>query len=123
MQQSLPKLRIPAGKLSHSTTPTTATPTATQAPSPTRSESSDERSPQITPPLDTNFSKVEVHEALNSLRRQRLGPSNTQSTGVLEADITGSEESESDIEILDDAEVQRPWSPLLQPDSSCRKVK
>ena len=42
MQQSLPKLHIPAGKLSHSTTPTTATLTATQAPSPTKSESSDE---------------------------------------------------------------------------------
>jgi len=122
-QQSLPKLRIPAGKLSHSTTPTTATPTATRAPSPTGSESSDEQSPQITPPLDTNFSKVDVHEALNSFRCQKLGPSNTHSTGVLEADITGSEKSESDIEILDDAEVEQPWSPLLQPDSPHHKVK
>ena len=120
-QQSLPKLRIPARKpeLSHSTTPT-----ATRAPSPTReSESSDEGSPQITPPPETNFSKVEVHEALNSLRRQRLEPSNTRSTGVLEVDITGSEESESDVEVLDDAEVERPWSPLLQPDLPRCKVK
>jgi len=120
---SLPKLCIPAGKLSHSTTPTTATPTATRAPTPTRSESSNERSPQITPPPDTNFSKAEVREAFNSFRRQRPGPSDTQRTGVLEADITGSEGSESDIEILDDAEVEQPWSPLLQPDSSHRKVK
>jgi len=59
----------------------------------------------------------------SAFRRQRLGPSNTQSTGVLEVVITGSEESESDIEVLDDAEVERPWSPLLQPDSPRRKVK
>lgn len=108
IQQFLPKLCILAKKLFHSTTPTTTTPTVTWAPSPTRSESSNKQSPQITSPLDTNFLKIEVHEALNSLRHQRLGPSNTQSTGVLEANITSSEKSESDIKIFDNAKVQQP---------------
>jgi len=124
-QHPIPKLRIPARKPSHSTTPTTATPTTTRAPSPTRSNgSSDESSPKIAPgsPPETEFSKVQVCEALKSLRRQ--GPSNTQSTGVLEEDIIDSEESGSEVEILDDAEVERPWSPLLQPNSPPRrKVK
>lgn len=112
----VPKLRIPAGKPSHSTTPTTATPTTTRAPSPTRSNRSSDQSssPKITPPPETKFSKVQVREALKSLRRQG---SKAQSTAVPGGDITDSEELDSEVEILDDAEVDRPWSPLLQPES------
>ena len=118
-----PKLCIPAGKPSHSTTPTTATPTTTRASSPTRSNRSSDQSssPKITPPPETEFSKVQVHEALKFLRCQG---SNAQSTTVPGGDITDSEELDSEVELLDDAEVDRPWSPLLQPESPPRhKVK
>jgi hypothetical protein len=67
------------------------------------------------------FSKVQVHEALKSLRR---GGTNTQCTGVPVEESIDLEDSGFDIEILDDAEVEQAWSPLPQPDSlPCCKVK
>jgi len=103
--QKLPKLRIP-GKSRHPTTPTaSATPTTTRAPSPSRS------SPKITPPLEFNASNVEVRDALNSL----MGPGSSNKGGVLENEVTASEESDSDeVEILDGDTVEQAWSPILQ---------
>ena len=99
---AIPKLRIPAGKHSHS-----ATPTATRVSSPTRSEGSLR---EITPAPE--LSKAEVRAALNSLRQGGL-----KRAGVVDVEFTESERSESDVEMLEDAEVKRAWSPLLQPDS------
>jgi hypothetical protein len=112
--QKLPKLRIP-GNSRLPTTPTTSTPTTTRAPSPSRS------SPEITPPPEFNASNAEVRNALNSL----MGPGLSNKAGVLQNEVTDSEESDSDeVEILDHDAEEQPWSPILQHESpSHRKDK
>ena len=114
---AIPKLHIPVGKHSHLATPTaSATPTTTQVSSPTRSEGS---SHEITPAPE--LSKAEVHAALDSLRQE-----GSMRAGVVDVEFTESERSDLEVEMLEDAEVERTWSPLLQPDSDppcCSKAK
>ena len=105
---AIPKLHIPVGKYYHSATPTaSATPTTTRVPSSTRSEGSFH---EITPA--PQLSKAEVRAALDSLRQE-----GSKRAGVVDVKLTDSERLDSEVEMLDDAEVERAWSPLLQPDS------
>ena len=105
---TIPKLRIPVGKYYHSATPTaSATPTTTWVPSPTRSEGSFH---EITPA--PQLSKAEFCAALDFLRQE-----GSKRAGVVDVELTDSERSDSEVEMLDDAEVEHAWSPLVQPDS------
>jgi len=104
---AIPKLCIPAGKHYNSATPTaSATPTTTRVSSPTRSEGSLH---EITPAPE--LSKAEVRAALDSLRQE-----GSKRAGVVDVEFTDSERSDLEVEMLDDAEVECTWSPLLQPD-------
>ena len=50
--------------------------------------------------------------SFNSLRQEGL-----KRAGVVDVEFTESERSDSEVEMLEDAEVEHAWSLLLQPDS------
>ena len=51
-----------------------------------------------------------------------MGPGSSNNAGVLKNEITDSEESDLDeVEFLDGDAVERPWSPLLQPEPPSRR--
>ena len=59
--------------------------------------------------------------SFNSLRQEGL-----KRAGVVDVEFTESERSDSEVEMLEDAEVEHAWSLLLQPDLDppcCSKAK